>query len=623
MQETLHILRDASSPPSGAGERAWGRIASRVSAPHALSSASSALVPDSLSVARVWQRILRRIPSPAASSLFADVRCALGGSDAPAPSFATLFIAHRRSPFQWVKWAAACVVVALVIKSSPLLFFASSSVADSTVLLLPTRGEVLVRREDGVGWVRADAETVLGGPMHIRTLDGEATVVLHDDGVLRLGPDTELFLRDILDRPQSAGDPTVLFDHGRLWVQSLVPRTLGALVVATPFGAIRMHEGSVSIDLRTIADVAVWDRSALVDRSDDAMTIHAGNRVQLWSKNIPNVRRIPVREYLESWASQNLDRDAVHRREIAGKQRSRQAALAGILPTSPLYPVKRAAETVDVFLTLDATERTRKKLSYADSRLNEAAALLMEGEDPTQSLGEYKEAILAVARDPVGDDAALLHEQIAENVADLAAVLPDDRGYVLKQAVLETAQDGDAEEAFFIDTLALLRTLAIDDPVRAQGALDAVRQHLVALRPGENVISLPVRMEALSLLSQVVLLLSADPERTEEEQALLNDVLVYVPVPAFSMRALLSDEEIAKLSAEIHTRVFAMYRMPKSRLNQLVAELRHFRGHPDEGRILRRVYRDFPEGSELTRYVRTTMQNLRVQRIGDRSDVRL
>ena len=150
-----------------------------------------------------------------------------------------------------------------------------------------------------------------------------------------------------------------------------------------------------------------------------------------------------------------------------------------------------------------------------------------------------------------------------------------------------------------------------------------MRSQLTSLQPGENIVSLPVRTEALSLLSQVVLLLSADPERTKEEQALLNDVLAYVPAPSLSRHALLSDEEIAQLSAEVHSRVFATYKMPKSRLNQLIAELRRFRGHPDEGRVLRRVYRDFPEGSELTRYVRSTMQNLRVQRIGDSSGVRL
>ena len=622
MHEPLHILRDASSPPSGAGERAWARIAPRIAAPTVLASLPSRIAPDVHASARLWQKVLQRITSPRASSIFADVRQTLGTVPAPVPSFASAFIAHRRTPFRWMTWVTACVVVALVIKASPLLFFASSSIADSTVLLLPTRGEVQVRKGEG-GWVRVGSELVLDGPMHVRTHDGEATVVLHDDGVLRLGPETELFLRDVLDRPQSVGAPTVLLDHGLLWVQSLVPRTLGAVVVGTPFGDVRIYEGSVSVDLHTIATVAVWDRSAAIDRLEGTMTVHAGDQVQLWSQNIPSVHRIPAREYVGHWAEQNLNRDAVHRREIAELQRERRTALAGILPTSSLYSVKRVAETVDVFLTLDATERTRKKLSYAGSRLNEAAALLMDGEDPTRSLGEYKEAILAVARDPAGDDAALLHEQVAENVAGLAAILPDDRGYVLKQAVLETAQDLDADEAFFIDTLALLRTLAIDDPVRARSALDAVRQHLVALRPGENVIALPVRTEALSLLSQVVLLLSADPERTDEEQALLNDVLAYVPVPALSPRALLNDEEIAKMSAEIHARVFATYKMPKSRLNQLVAELRHFRGHPDEGRILRRVYHDFPEGSELTRYVRSTMQNLRVQRIGDRSEARL
>lgn len=620
MDETLRILRAVSSPPTGAESALWTRISPRIAAPVVLTFLPSRLSPEPQDSARLWQKVLHRITSPRVSSIFADVRQFIGNVPTPAPSFATVFIAHRRSPFQWVKWAAACAVVALVIKSSPLLFFASSTIADSTVLLLPTRGEVQVRVGDE--WVPVRSELVLDGSMHIRTHDSEATVVLHDDGVLRLGPETELFLRDILDRPQSSGTSTALLDHGQLWVQGLVPRTLGAIVVSTPFGDVRIHEGSVSITLQTVANVAVWDRSAAIDRLEDAMTVHAGDQIQLWSQNIPSVHRIPAREYVGRWTEQNLDRDAVHRREIAGLQRERRASLAGILPTSPLYSVKRVAETVDVFLTFDAIERTRKQLSYAENRLNEAAALLTEGGDPTRPLGEYKEALLEVGRDSEGETVTLLNEQIAENVAGLAAVLPDDEGYVLKQAVL-LAQGGDVGEVFLLDSLALLRDLVTDDPVRARLALDTVRSQLAALQPGEHIISLPVRTEALSLLSQVVLLLSADLERTEEEQLLLNDVLAYVPAPALSPRALLNDEEIAEISVQIHAHVFATYKMPKSRLNQLVAELHRFRGHPDEGRILRRVYRDFPEGSDLTRYVRSTMQNLRVQRIGDRSEVRL
>lgn len=619
MDETLRVLRAASSPPTGAEAALWSRVSSRITAPVVLLSLSSQLSPDSRVSVYLWQKVLRRITCPEVSSLLTQVRDVLVDARAPTPSLASAFIAHRRSPFQWMKWAAACAVVALVIKSSPLLFFASSTIADSTVILLPTRGTVEVRTGDDM-WEQVQGERVLSGPTRIRTSDGEATVVLHDDGVLRLAPDTEILLRDVLDRPQTVGAPTVLLESGQMWVQGLVPATLGAVTISTLFGDIRVHEGSVDIRAYTLIDVAVWDRHATVERGEDFMAIHAGDRVQLWSKNIPSVHRIAAREYVGAWVSQNLDRDAVHRREIAELQRERRAAVAGILPTSPLYTVKRAAETVDIFLTFDDAERIRKQFSYAENRLNEAAALLTEGEDATRSLGEYQEALLQVANGPGGE--ALLQEQMAESVADLIAVLPDDDGYVLKQAVL-LVQGFDVQEVFLLDSLALLRDLALDDPVRARGALDAVRERLALLQPRENIIPLPVRTEALSLLSQVVLLLSADPERTKEEQDLLNDVLAYVPAPVLSARALLSDEEVAHLSAEIHARVFATYKMPKSRLNQLVAELRHFRGHPDEGRILRRVYRDFPEGSELTRYVRSTMQNLRVQRIGDRGDVRL
>ena len=38
--------------------------------------------------------------------------------------------------------------------------------------------------------------------------------------------------------------------------------------------------------------------------------------------------------------------------------------------------------------------------------------------------------------------------------------------------------------------------------------------------------------------------------------------------------------------------------MQRSRVNQLIAELRAVRGHPEEGRILRRLYQALPGGPE-------------------------
>ncbi len=52
-----------------------------------------------------------------------------------------------------------------------------------------------------------------------------------------------------------------------------------------------------------------------------------------------------------------------------------------------------------------------------------------------------------------------------------------------------------------------------------------------------------------------------------------------------------------KVVKDIRVRIF-VYHMRQSRLNQLVAELKALNGHPEEGRILRRLYAELPGGPE-------------------------
>ena len=53
-----------------------------------------------------------------------------------------------------------------------------------------------------------------------------------------------------------------------------------------------------------------------------------------------------------------------------------------------------------------------------------------------------------------------------------------------------------------------------------------------------------------------------------------------------------------------------VYDQPRSRRNQILVELSKLKGHPDEGRILRRLYNTLPT-ENLSIFVRRAIQELR------------
>ena len=171
------------------------------------------------------------------------------------------------------------------------------------------------------------------------------------------------------------------------------------------------------------------------------MRLITGDRIQLWAGSVPLIRHISLSAYDDSWVSQNIGRDAVHRKDIAQQQQERKVARAGILPTSKLYAVKRAAEAVDVMLTFDVRTRVEKQIAYAGVRLDEAAALIEEGavEAVEAPLQEYRRTLVALAGESTDGTEAqfLLQKAVSQDSAEIAAVSVGDNNYLLKRTVLE------------------------------------------------------------------------------------------------------------------------------------------------------------------------------------------
>ncbi|PIQ75796.1 hypothetical protein COU78_00295 [Candidatus Peregrinibacteria bacterium CG10_big_fil_rev_8_21_14_0_10_49_24] len=634
----LSQLRDQAKPSAAVKNRVRSRVMRRIAPAESLFADVRKNVAPTTSVRnRVRARTMRQIHAGHALGVLEQIRDIV----TPSPALRSKLhgqIFMRLEPirvasrsYRPLKWTASFALFALAIRVSPFLFLAPPTIADSAVTLLPTRGEVSV--SVGGLWQPVSNEMTLEPGTMLRTHDGELSILFHDDGVIRLGPNTTISLNDTAKRfgPDSATlNPTLTLFTGELWVQGLMPAYVSGIRVETSYGTVVVNEGSVSVAEDDTVTVRVFDRRAKVLHGSQEISLVAGQRTELWEGNIPLVKKIAETQYDADWPSQNLARDAVHRREIAQLQQERRASVAGILPTSKLYPVKRVAEAMDVLLTFDEDARMQKRIAHANTRLNEAAALLSEDQvtDAAAPLAEYTQVLLAMAGDfETGTlQYFLLQQSLAEATSDMAAALPDDEFYLLKKAVLEAsvAIDGvvsaeDVQGMLIMDTLAaLIYAVSEGDVANVQKTWIELQPHLAMLEQEEITLQEDMHKEILALLgrfaeavqsreSQVA---SIDPELTDQLKA-------YLPVDHAETVSVMSDEELTILVQGIRDRIFT-YHMTRSRLNQFAAEVRAMEGHPEQGRILRRLYVVLPDGPELfPDRIRKEITRVRWQREGD------
>jgi len=499
-EDLLRRLRDDANPPEGAQDRVRMRLQSRIAAPEALRSVRAELTPSSDAQKVIWERIIHSL-QPTAHTVLSDLKSLVEAADGLRLSLWQRLlprlqpIEETASFFRGLKWMAAVLLIAFVVQLSPRFLWAPQTIAESQASLLPTRGDVYLLM--GELWQPLKDELVLKAGMSIKTEEGQATIMLGDDGVIRMDHDTAIILNDISDRLEPASElvPTVTLSSGRIWTQGLVPVNLRGITVETHAGLVTVNEGSISVAQGDTMKVEVFDRRARVTHNGAEATLITGEWAQLSEKSSLVTKKMSDARFNDPWVRENLSRDAVHRQEIADLQQSRLADRAGILPTSSLYPMKRAVEAVDLFLTLGEEAKLQKQIQYADTRLTEAAALIATGQTGAVALPleEYRSTLLALATGSGDGTLAqfLLRQSVVQTTGEVSAALPGDEGYIIKKVVLETssalsdspAKEDDMQGGMLLDALAVLTQAVESGNVKGvEGMWSELEPQLAVLR---------------------------------------------------------------------------------------------------------------------------------------------
>ena len=100
-----------------------------------------------------------------------------------------------------------------------------------------------------------------------------------------------------------------------------------------------------------------------------------------------------------------------------------------------------------------------------------------------------------------------------------------------------------------------------------------------------------------------------------DDGEILQEVTSYLPLPPVEHTPM-TDEEAQQVAEKIYARVFT-FKQPRSRWSQLMYELIQVHGHPDEGTILRHLYRIMPENG-LGGPVRTAIVELAKEKAGEK-----
>ncbi len=637
-EDLLRSLSGELRPDRGLQKRIKGRLQARMAAPEFFTEVKEALVPPVGLPARLWARIARQIEPLQPISLWSRLRHSFEPaadlqSLIKARIFGRLQPAHAPAFVRPLKWAAAFAVLLLLVRLSPLVFLAHPSIAESTIVALPTAGESDIVTQ-GLSQPFTSPLTITR-PVTLQTHDGEMTIAFYNSAIVRLGHNTTVTLRTI-DQPTVSSHALALsLDEGKIWVLGLMPNPLQGLAIGTPYGNVTINEGSASIE-ETAHNVLVrvWDRGTAIERHGKQLTLVEGRQMALDGSAALAASTIDPSAYQDSWVSANLADDAVHRRELAQMQQERLAAAAGILPTSPLYPAKRFAESVEVFLALNPTDRARKIIDNANARLSEAAALLSQGSGSvaTATLKEYHDTVLSVATASGADKTVtslLQQEVMTKATADTAAALPDDQqAYALKAAVRDTIASLPSDlPKPDVNAAALLDELTVVKQQVQQGEVQSAKVKLAELTPSLSAANDPsvppdVKQEVSATLSSVDAAVQQGEEQQQQLAQELGGKIISLPIssdgnvertvpvirPSQPAVEPLTDAQIEQRAQQIRGRIF-IFGEKRSRLNELRQQILFLQNDPYEGPILHHLYSILP-GDGLAQYVRREITNL-------------
>ena len=337
------------------------------------------------------------------------------------------------------------------------LYTPQTAEASNSVYLVITEGNPIIKQLGGT-WEMAKQLQELKIGDKIQT-DYNDVVEVHffNNSVTRLAHDTELTITTFFKQKQNEKVELEL-NNGRVW-----NKVIQAVSNPSDF-TVKTHNSSVSTKNATFDILASEDEPTAINvidhlidvkilqkQSDSVVAktkVTEGYKVEVQvssKKTIAQTAQITPIENKQNdlWFQENLEKDQVHINNLEKQREEKIIAAAGILPTSPLYSVKKGFEGAKKVMT--NSDKPTEELTKIKQKFQEAAALSTKSEDSDSEIALLEFKIFFNETKNKGTLNTELAEMLVDMQNDYVAALPGTQDYkikdLLRELELEVAED--------------------------------------------------------------------------------------------------------------------------------------------------------------------------------------
>jgi len=191
----------------------------------------------------------------------------------------------------------------------------------------------------GNSWATATSGMQLSADYSVRTgADGDAVVIFFGASALRLGPNTEIRLSEILTNFTS-----IELSNGQTWSRILKVSGIEEYEIETPTTVATVRGTGFAVVVRgNDTDVTVGDGSVNVGTIRKEFAAGAARRVVLAQVNVTANQTVEIKaatldqplvvrrlEYIDAWVAKNIGEDVTFRAEVKAKIRQKYGFLIG------------------------------------------------------------------------------------------------------------------------------------------------------------------------------------------------------------------------------------------------------------------------------------------------------
>ncbi|MEK7202979.1 MAG: DUF5667 domain-containing protein [Patescibacteria group bacterium] len=273
--------------------------------------------------------------------------------------------------------------------------------------------EALIKKLNANDWIKITENMEIAPGDIIKTNNNSQVVInFYDNTVSRVDSNSEIKFEEIsIDKENFAKTKVNIFvNAGQIWsrVIQLMDKDASfeinsSITVATVRGTafnfeIIPNEESAKINtIEGILEIAKIKTKEEIDESTgqkkqtkiviEKINLPEGNMAIVGKeKETENLldKKIITQPILEEnlkskWFKDNQKLDEDFEKEVKEKAKKLNKEIAGILPDSAMYKIKRIAEKARIILTNDPTEKQKLIIDFANKRLSEAQQLAQEG----------------------------------------------------------------------------------------------------------------------------------------------------------------------------------------------------------------------------------------------------